>query len=290
MNKANPSTTTIQTALRVAERKLFPLHETARIDAEVLLAHGINRTRVYLHTWPEYMLSSEQLDRFMSLIQRRAAGEPVAYLTGMREFWSLPMTVTHATLVPRPETEVLVEHALSCIASDTDAHIADLGTGCGAIALAIASERPASRVVATDIDTQALDVARVNAEQLEITNVEFRQGDWFGPIRGECFHMITSNPPYIGKHDPHVSQGDLRFEPRNALVAGLDGLEAIRIIVSEAKAHLLLQGWLMVEHGDEQQANVMKLFSGEGYQNIRGICDYAGHGRVVIGQYFPTQT
>jgi len=290
MNLANPSTTTIQTALRVAERKLFPFHETARIDAEVLLAHGINRTRAYLHTWPEYMLSSEQLHHFMSLVQRRAAGEPVAYLTGIREFWSLPLTVTRATLVPRPETEVLVEQALHRISTATSSHIADLGTGCGAIALAIATERPASRVVATDIDTQALNVAHQNAEQLDIPNVEFRQGTWFSPIMGERFHVITSNPPYIGKNDPHVSRGDVRYEPRCALIAGHDGLEAITIIVSGAKAHLFKQGWLIVEHGHDQQGSVIKLFAAHGYENIQGISDYTGHGRIVMGQYLPLPT
>jgi release factor glutamine methyltransferase len=290
MNLTKFSTTTIQTALRMAVRKLFPFHKTARIDAEVLLAHGIKRTRAYLHTWPENLLSSEQIHHFMSLVQRRAAGEPVAYLTGIREFWSLPLTVTRATLVPRPETELLVEQALQRISYTTSSHIADLGTGCGAIALAIASERPASRVVATDIDKEALVVARQNAEKLSIPNVEFRQGTWFSPIMGERYHVITSNPPYIGKNDPHVSRGDVSYEPRGALIAGLDGLEAISILVSEAKTHLFRQGWLIVEHGYDQQGSVIKLFAAHGYKNIQGLTDYAGQGRVVIGQYLPLQT
>ena len=278
---------TIRDALLEAERLLASFHESARIDAEVLLAHGINQTRAYLHTWPERILTIEQLNCYTSLVRRRANGEPVAYLTGGREFWSLSLAVNEATLVPRPETELLVEHALLRIPTDTVSRVADLGTGCGAIALAIASERPASRVIATDIDPKALRVAINNAEQLDIGNVEFRQGDWFEPLAGEHFNIIVSNPPYIGEQDPHIRQGDLRFEPDNALVAGKEGLEAIRIIVNQANKQLLDDGWLMVEHGHEQQADVMGLFVHEGYRNVEGITDSAGHGRAVIGRYTP---
>lgn len=285
INSYNHSTITIQDALLEGERMLVPLHESARIDAEILLAHGINQTRAYLHAWPERTLTAEQLDCYTSLVRRRANGEPVAYLTGSREFWSLPLNVTDATLVPRPETELLVEQALLRIPPDSNKRIADLGTGCGAIALAIASERPASCVVATDIDTRVLDVANLNAESLNIGNVEFRRGDWFEPLAGERFNIIVSNPPYIREEDPHITQGDLRFEPDNALVAGKEGLEAITHIISQAKKHLLDQGWLMVEHGHEQQAHVLELFAHEGYLRVGGITDIAGHGRAVIGQY-----
>jgi len=285
MRSDHHSTITIHAALLQAEQLLAPLHESARIDAEVLLSYGISQTRTYLHTWPEHPLTSEQVEHYSSLIRRRAAGEPVAYLTGRREFWSLPLTVTNATLVPRPETELLVEHALSRIPSDAIMRVADLGTGCGAIALAIASERPASRVIATDIDIQALHVARINAAQLDIDNVEFRQGEWLEPLQGECFHIIMSNPPYIGEHDPNIGQGDLRFEPSAALTAGQDGLDAIRIIVAQAKQHLLHQGWLLVEHGHEQQAEVLELLRQARYHHIQGVADLTGHDRVVIGQY-----
>lgn len=288
MKSASLSKTTIQDALRDAERLLMPVHETARIDAEVLLAYGINRNRAHLHSRPDEILSTEQLDRFTSLIRRRATGEPVAYLTGIREFWSMPLTVTNKTLIPRPETELLVEHALSRIETDAAMRVADLGTGCGAIALAIASERPLSHVVASDVDGQALNIARINAQQHNISNVEFRQGNWFAPMRGERFHVITSNPPYIGEHDPHIRQGDLRFEPQGALIAGKDGLEAIINIVSGAKPYLLDAGWLIIEHGYKQQSRILELFAHEGYQHMQGKSDHAGHGRLVMGQLVST--
>ena len=290
MSSENYSMTTIQSALQGAVQFLLPLHDSARIDAEVLLAYGINQPRAYLHTWPERVLTNEQLEQYSALIQRRAAGEPVAYLTGIREFWSLPLTVTNATLVPRPETELLVEHALRRIAVDSVNRIADLGTGCGAIALAIASERPACHVVATDIDVRALDIARTNAAHLDIDNVEFRQGDWLEPLKDEYFNIIVCNPPYIREGDPYIQQGELHYEPGRALIAGKEGLEAINIIVNQSKLHLEDQGWLLVEHGHDQQISVVEIFARAGYLHVEAFTDIAGQGRMVIGQYFTART
>jgi len=290
MNPANCSTITIQAAIRKAEQLLGPIHESARIDAEVLLAHGINQSRTYLHTWPEHQLTPEQSEYYSVLIQRRAAGEPVAYLTGIREFWSLPLTVTNATLVPRPETELLVEHALRHIATDSVYRIADLGTGCGAIALAIACERPTTHIVATDIDISALEIAQTNAKNLGIGNIEFRQGNWLEPLKDEYFNIIVSNPPYIREGDPCIQRKYLCFEPKDALISGKEGLEAIKIIISQSKSRLLNHGWLLVEHGHDQQDSVLELFTREGFLHIAGITDISGHGRIVIGQYLTAQT
>ena len=281
---------TIKTALMRAERILGPAHETARIDAEVLLAYVTDRSRTWLHTWPDHQLTAEQTHRYYPLVQRRTAGEPVAYLTGSREFWSLPLHVTTATLIPRPETELLVEQALLRIPENTAHRIADLGTGCGAIALAIALERPASHIMATDIAANALDVAKHNVARLGIHNVECRQGDWFKPLAGQYFNIIVTNPPYISAGDPYIQQGDLRFEPIGALVPGIEGLEALRIIVSQARNHLLDQGWLLVEHGYKQQEDVIDLFERAGYLHIQGFTDIAGKDRLVAGQYLAHQT
>ncbi len=278
---------TIRCALHIAEQLLPQRYESARIDAEVLLAHAIMQDRVYLHTWPERALTAWQTRRYSNLIKRRAAGEPVAYLTGRREFWSLSLGVTPATLIPRPETELLVEQALRFIPADKDSHIADLGTGCGTIALAIASERPASLITATDIDARALDVARSNARHLRIDNVKFLPGSWCDPLKGQRFHIIISNPPYIRTDDPCLRQGDLSCEPQHALIAGNEGMDAIRIIVSEAKMYLRDQGWLLVEHGHEQQERVLALFKQHGYTHVEGAADIAGHGRMVMGRYSP---
>jgi release factor glutamine methyltransferase len=279
---------TIRSALHIAEQLLPQQYASARIDAEVLLAHAIMQDRVYLHTWPERTLTTGQRHRYSNLIKRRAAGEPVAYLTGRREFWSLSLGVSPATLIPRPETELLVEQSLRHIPSDADYHIADLGTGCGAIALAIASERPSSLVTATDIDTRTLDVARSNARHLQIHNVKFLPGSWCDPLRNQRFHIIISNPPYIRTGDPCLTQGDLCCEPLHALIAGKEGMDAIRIIVSEAKMYLQDQGWLLVEHGYEQQERVLALFRQHGYTHVEGATDMAGHGRMVMGRHDST--
>jgi len=225
-------------------------------------------------------LTSEQQFQLHELADRRALGEPIAYLTGTREFWSMNLKVSPATLIPRPETELLVEKALARIPPDATWTIADLGTGSGAVALALAKERPRCRVIATDISSAALDVARVNAAKFNLTNIEFREGDWFAPLAGETYHIIASNPPYIRNDDPHLKQGDLRFEPGSALIAGADGLDAIRRIVNDAHVYLKAGGWLLLEHGWDQSDAVKALLHQQGCHNICCYHDMAGIGRV----------
>lgn len=253
-------------------------------DAEALLIHALGRDRAWLFAHATDAMPSEALQRYESLLSRRAQGEPVAYLLGRRAFWTLQLETTPAVLIPRPETELLVEHAVSRIAIDRAAQVADLGTGSGAIALSIAVERPLARVVATDVSGEALSVARANADTHEIRNVEFRQGDWLSPLAGERFDLIASNPPYIAAGDPHLRQGDLRFEPPGALASGSDGLDAIRIIVRDSPAHLLPRGWLLLEHGWEQGGAVRNLLQTAGFVEVATVCDLEGRDRVTSGR------
>ena len=253
-------------------------------DAELLLAQALGRSRTWLLAHADDVVAPGDAARFLALVERRAAGEPVAYLTGSRGFWTLDLAVTPATLVPRPETELLVELALARIPLDADTHVADLGTGSGAIALALAKERPRARVVATDASVEALDVARENAKRNGIGNVEFRHGDWLQPLAGETFDLIASNPPYIALGDPHLGEGDLRFEPPTALSSGIDGLDAIRVIVRHAPAYLCAGGWLLLEHGWEQGEAVCALLRDAGFVEIATERDLEGRDRVTLGR------
>jgi len=274
----------IQDALKVAAETLARSGDTAALDAEVLLARVLGKPRSHLRARPEQLLQQLQQQHFFDLIRRRAAGEPTAYLTGHREFWSLDLMVNPHTLIPRPETELLVEIALAHIPLQHEALIADLGTGSGAIALAVACERPLCRVIATDIDPEALKAARANGERLNIRNVEFREGAWFAPFSDERFDMVVSNPPYVAEHDPHLEEGDLPAEPRRALVAGPTGLEMIGAIVGEAPRFLRDQGWLLLEHGYQQAEATAALLREAGYRRIQTWRDAAGHERVSGGQ------
>ena len=274
----------IQDALKVAVETLARSGDTAALDAEVLLARVLGKPRSHLRARPEQRLQQLQQQHFFDLIRRRAAGEPIAYLTGHREFWSLDLMVNPHTLIPRPETELLVEIALAHIPLPQEALIADLGTGSGAIALAVACERPLCRVIATDIDPEALRVARANGERLNIRNVEFREGAWFAPFSDERFDVIVSNPPYVAEHDPHLEEGDLPAEPRRALVAGPTGLEMIGAIVGEAPRFLRDQGWLLLEHGYQQAEATAALLREAGYRRIQTWRDAADHERVSGGQ------
>jgi release factor glutamine methyltransferase len=258
--------------------------DTARLDAEVLLAHALGETRSHLHAWPEKILSTEQQLRFQQLLQARLEGEPVAYLTGRREFWSLPLAVTPATLIPRPETETLVALALEVIPVDSPALVADLGTGCGAIALAIARERPHCQVLATDVSAKAVEVAGANARQQAISNVEFQTGDWCTPLAGRQCDVIVSNPPYISNSDPHLQAGDVRFEPRAALAAGPEGMDDLERIAACAGHHLHRGGWLILEHGFDQGEQVTRLLQASGFQAVTDHADDAGLSRVVMGK------
>src|SRR5690606_25010419 len=253
-------------------------------DASLLLAHVLGRSRSWLFAHGDDLAQEPDATRFGQLVARRAAGEPVAYLLGTRGFWRFDLAITPDTLIPRPDTELLVELALARIHPRAPARVADLGTGSGAIALAIASERPRARVVATDASVGALDVARRNAATLDIGNVEFRHGDWLAPLAGERFDLIASNPPYIADDDAHLARGDLRFEPRTALASGADGLDAIRTITAAAPAHLVAGGWLLVEHGWEQGAAVRALFEAAGFSDVVTGRDLEQRDRVTSGR------
>ena len=269
---------TIAGLLAQARRRIDPA------DADLLLAHALGRSRTWLLAHGDDGIAAAEAARFTALVERRAAGEPVAYLTGSRGFWTLELAVTPATLVPRPETELLVELALERIPADAEARVADLGTGSGAIALAIAKERPRARVLATDAREAALEVARGNARRNRIGNVEFRHGDWLAPLHGERFDLIASNPPYIALGDPHLDEGDLRFEPPSALSSGSDGLDAIRAIARAAPAHLRAGGWLLLEHGWEQGGAVRALLHEAGFAEVATERDLEGRDRVTLGR------
>lgn len=253
------------------------------IDAECLLAHAIGRDRSWLYAHADDDVAAESVLAFTALCARRNQGEPVAYLIGRQGFWTLDLAVSPATLVPRPETELLVELALARIAMDAPAWLADLGTGSGAIALALASERPRARVVATDASAEALAVARGNAGAHRIGNIEFRQGDWLAPLDGQRFDVIASNPPYLALGDPHLERGDLRFEPSLALASGGDGLDAIRTIIAGAPAHLRPGGWLLLEHGWEQGTPVRALLRAAGFSQVASMRDLEARERVSLG-------
>lgn len=252
-------------------------------DARWLLAHAAGRSQTWLYAHARDPAPDGVADRFESLVKRRVAGEPVAYLTGVRGFWGFDLAVTPATLIPRPETERLVELALARLPAN-DARVADLGTGSGAIALAIARERPDAAVLATDASVPALAVARANAQALGLTHVRFAHGDWYAPLAGHLFDVIASNPPYIEDADPHLAQGDLRFEPASALSSGADGLDAIRILAAGAMAHLAPGGWLLVEHGLSQGAAVRALFEQAGLIEVITERDLEARDRVTLGR------
>jgi len=255
-----------------------------RADAELLLLHVLQRPRSWLFAHADDVLDEEARAAFSALVERRAAGEPVAYITGRRGFWSLDLEVTPATLIPRPETELLVELALERLSPETECRVADLGTGSGAIALAIASERPQARVLASDASEAALAVARRNAQSHGLANVEFVQGDWLAPLAGRRFTLIASNPPYIEVDDPHLAQGDLRFEPSSALASGADGLDDIRRIVDDARDHLEPGGWLLLEHGWNQSDAVRGLLETAGYAEVFTAQDLESRDRVSGGR------
>ncbi|HET8552624.1 MAG TPA: peptide chain release factor N(5)-glutamine methyltransferase [Gammaproteobacteria bacterium] len=265
------------------EARLLPggADPVARLDAEVLLGHALGRPRTFLRAQPEYCPEKQVVERFTSLLTRRRSGEPLAYIVGEREFWSLPLRLNRHTLIPRPETESLVEQALARIPADAGWTIADLGTGSGAIALALGRERPHCRVIATDINEQALAAACANAANLGIGNVEFRRGAWCEPLNGIACEIIVSNPPYIAAGDAHLEAPDMQFEPRAALVSGPTGLEALETIIADAPAHLKAGGGLLLEHGFDQRESVAAALAKRGYKGICCYRDLAGQDRVT---------
>jgi len=272
--------TIIASLLRNAQ---LPDSPTERLDAELLLAAAIGKSRSYLHTWPERIVSSEDAEAYAGYLQRRRAGEPVAYILGQQGFWKIDLEVAPHTLIPRPDTELLVETALELQAA-APAKVLDLGTGTGAIALALASDCPVWQVTAVDRVDEAVALAERNRQRLGLGNVKVLASHWFSSLAGERFDLIVSNPPYIAAQDPHLVEGDVRFEPSSALVAGADGLDDLRLIVSEAPLYLLPGGWLLLEHGYDQADAVRALLAVQGFTEIASRKDLGGHERISLGR------
>lgn len=257
--------------------------DSPHIDAAVLLCHVLDKPRSYLLTWPEKTLEDAQQQMFDALVARRIQGEPIAYIVGEREFWSLSLKVAPHTLIPRPDTERLVELALDKMPSQA-CRVLDLGTGTGAIALALASERTDALVTGIDLRPETAQLATDNGQRLGITNATFLSGSWYSPLSAnDQFAVIASNPPYIDDQDPHLAQGDVRFEPLTALVAPDNGLADIRIISEQGRQHLQTDGWLLMEHGFEQGFAVRQILQDLGYTQVETAQDYAGLDRVTLG-------
>jgi len=272
----------IEIALREATGQLRAVSESARLDAELLLCRAVDMPRAYLFAHPEEELDADALTRFDAALARRLAGEPMAYITGTKEFWSMELMVSPATLVPRPETEILVDLALREIPRKAEWRILDLGTGSGAIALAIAKERPLCDITATDVSAEALAVARQNARQHDLSNVEFREGSWTEPVRGRRFDLIASNPPYVAEGDELLEA--LRAEPGMALVAGKEGLDAIEILLRDCGEIMVPKGEILLEHGSTQAADVAELCLRYSWVDIQCHNDYAGLPRVTTAR------
>jgi release factor glutamine methyltransferase len=277
--------TEIAALVEEGRTRLARVSDEAQREAEILLAAALRRTRSWLLAHPdERILDCDATDRYEASVTRRARGEPMAYVLGEQEFWSLPLAVTPDVLIPRPDTERLVELALARLPAGSTNRVLDLGTGSGAVALALAHERPAARIVATDLAPAAIEVARANAARLRLANVEFRAGHWFKPVAGERYALIVSNPPYIAHGDPRVERGVRLHEPHGALFAGADGLEALRVIASEAAAHLEAGGWLILEHGDLQGPAVRGLLLEARFREVETHRDLAGRDRCTGGR------
>jgi release factor glutamine methyltransferase len=278
--------TSVNDSLHAAVEQVISISDSAQLDAEILLAFVLQCTRSFLRAWPEKDLTSAQLSLYEQLIQRRLQGEPIAYIVGHKEFWSLDLQVTPDTLIPRADTECIVNCVLEKFSAGTTLQIADLGTGSGAIALALAKERPLWNIIATDIKAEALRIAQANANKLQIKNIQFVQGNWCeGLGTFGTFDVIVSNPPYIALDDPHLTIGDVKFEPRTALVSGTDGLDDIRDIISQASEYLREGGWLFLEHGYNQSQAVQGLLNKAGYTNIVNVLDLSGQQRVTSAKF-----
>jgi len=271
--------TSIAQALSQAIEQLHT-SDTPQLDAEVLMTRVLGKPRSHLHAWPEAQLDTEQLSRFEALVMQRASGQPVAHLTGRREFWSLDLEVTAHTLIPRPETELLVEQALERLPADRSIYILDAGTGSGAIALALAYERRHWQVFASDRSPACLTVARNNATRLELTNIHFFTGNWCDAIADHSLDVLISNPPYIAEQDPHLVEGDVRFEPRSALTAGVSGLDDLHRLAAAASRVLKPGGQILLEHGFDQAEAVRNLLKQYGLIEQGSASDLAGHERV----------
>ncbi|MBB6095870.1 release factor glutamine methyltransferase [Povalibacter uvarum] len=282
---AADSSQTISDALHTATTMLSRTSPSARLDAELLLEHVTGLSRTAFRSAPERQLPPKAGWSYQQLIKRRLQGEPVAYIRGQQEFWSLLLEVTPAVLIPRPETELVVERALAHSAKDAAIDVADLGTGSGAIAVAIAHERPAARLVAVDASKPALEIAMRNLARLQVANVTLLHGSWFAPLEGRRFDLVVSNPPYIASEDPDLAPDVRRNEPGMALISGRTGLEAIEHIVGTAPDHLAPGGWLILEHGWKQAPAVSDLLVRAGFSHVTSHTDLAGHQRVTEGSW-----
>ncbi|NKF49600.1 peptide chain release factor N(5)-glutamine methyltransferase [Shewanella sp. WXL01] len=277
------SSQTIAQALQWASEQLHSTSESAKVDAEALLLHCINKNRSYLYTWPDKTLTSAQQADFEAMVAKRQAGRPVAHIIGEREFWSLPFLVNDTTLIPRPDTEILVESALNLPLAD-NANVLDLGTGTGAIALSLAYERPSWQVTAIDKVPEAVALAKANRDNLKLGHVEILQSDWFSEVADKRFDLIVSNPPYIDEADNHLSQGDVRFEPHSALTAKDQGYADLFHIAQTAKSYLTSGGYLLLEHGYQQAIKVREKLIELGYQDVATIRDFGSNDRCTLGR------
>jgi release factor glutamine methyltransferase len=275
----------IKSTLTDATAKLALVSESASLDAEVLLCLALNKPRSFLRAWPDNLLHPEQLTAFKTLLEQRQKGTPIAYITGSREFWSRDFLVSPDVLIPRPDTELLIELSLKLIPKNEAVKIIDLGTGSGIIAVTLAAERPHAQISATDFSPAALRIAQLNADKHHLNNIQFYSSDWFANIPDTKFNLVISNPPYIAEDDSHLQQGDVRFEPQTALSAPEQGLGDIKIIAETARHFLESCGHLLIEHGYNQQEQVQTLFKDLHYDNVQTYIDLSGQPRVTYGQW-----
>jgi release factor glutamine methyltransferase len=275
---------TISELLKAAQSELT-FSDSARLDAELLLCHVMNTQRELVSSRPEQQIPQQKIEAYRSLVNRQSKGYPIAYLTGHKEFWSTELSVNEHTLIPRPETECLVECVLEMIPTGEILNLIDLGTGSGAIAIAIAKERPQCKIIATDINDKALEIAATNAKAHALENISFIKSDWFSTIARQEFDFIVSNPPYIRFDDKHLQQGDVRFEPVEALKAGCDGLQYINEIIDHAPDYLINNGWLLLEHGYDQGHNVRTHLASSCYSDVTTRHDYAGNERITLARH-----
>ncbi len=276
--------TTIKNLLANAANILTNHSDSPLLDAEILLGFVLSKPRTYLRAWCDNTLTDQQINAFEALIKQREQGIPIAYLTGTREFWSRDFTVTSDVLIPRPDTELLIELSLELIPKNHVVKLIDLGTGSGIIAVTLAAERPNAQVIAVDTSLAALNVAKHNAHQHQLTNIEFYQSDWFANVPNTLFDLVISNPPYIDPEDEHLQQGDVRFEPKSALIADNQGLSDIEIIADKARYYLKPQGHLLIEHGYNQATQVQAIFNALAYDKVQSYRDLSGNDRVTYGK------